>query len=202
MRLVASAGLLCIALCMNADLATVPEVLQSCTVCHGTQLRGNAAIGAPKLAGMEPWYLSAQLRAFNASWRGRHRNDSAGIEMRPMAAVLASEIDVAIAARFAYALPHTKAPATVGGDAPRGETLYASCAACHGAAGEGNEQLRAPRLAGQNDWYLVRQLNNYRSDIRGTVPQDVLGVQMRAAGQTLTDAQDVRDVVAYINSLP
>jgi cytochrome c oxidase subunit 2 len=35
------------------------------------------------------------------------------------------------------------------GDATIGQALYAPCAACHGFQGEGNEQLNAPKLAGQ-----------------------------------------------------
>ena len=32
-----------------------------CTTCHGTDGRGNYGIKAPRLAGMEPWYLKRQL---------------------------------------------------------------------------------------------------------------------------------------------
>jgi cytochrome c553 len=37
----------------------------------------------------------------------------------------------------------------------------ANCAACHGASGEGNAQLGAPRIAGQPQPYLERQLESY-----------------------------------------
>jgi cytochrome c553 len=37
----------------------------------------------------------------------------------------------------------------------------AGCAACHGAQGEGNVQLGAPRIAGQPQPYLQRQLEAY-----------------------------------------
>ena len=48
------------------------------------------------------------------------------------------------------------------GDATKGKAAYAVCAACHGANGMGNKALNAPRIAGQEPWYLERQLKNYK----------------------------------------
>jgi cytochrome c553 len=42
----------------------------------------------------------------------------------------------------------------------------AQCAACHGANGEGNPAMNAPRLAGQNAPYLARQLEAYANGER------------------------------------
>ena len=41
------------------------------------------------------------------------------------------------------------------GDPAKGQALYATCASCHGANGEGNQALNAPAIAGQQDWYLT-----------------------------------------------
>src|SRR5580693_5813157 len=69
-----------------------------CTVCHGAQGNGNPAIRAPRIAGLEPWYLKNQLNAFKAGWRGTHAEDAAGNEMRPVAEALSTtEIDQAVA---------------------------------------------------------------------------------------------------------
>ena len=65
------------------------------------------------------------------------------------------------------------------GDPAKGQALYATCASCHGANGEGNQALNAPAIAGQQDWYLTRQLKNYQEGIRGTHAKDVYGMQMR-----------------------
>ena len=35
-----------------------------CTTCHGTDGRGNEAVEAPRLAGIEGWYLRRQLETF------------------------------------------------------------------------------------------------------------------------------------------
>ncbi|WP_269619590.1 c-type cytochrome [Zhongshania sp. BJYM1] len=81
-----------------------------------------------------------------------------------------------------------------------GKALYAACAACHGAKGEGNVALSAPSLVNQQDWYLFRQLNGFRSGLRGSHPQDGYGAQMQAIAKTLPDEAAVNAVVSYIAS--
>ncbi|MDZ7668010.1 MAG: c-type cytochrome [Gammaproteobacteria bacterium] len=182
------------------DIVAAPEPLRTCVVCHGVELMGNRAVDAPKLAGLPAWYVRRQMEAFRNGWRGVHEDDVNGMEMRPQATALtAAQVEDAVA--FAAAVPERPAPATVSGDAARGQRLYQSCAACHGVRGEGNETLLSPPLAGQNDWYLVSQLELFRSGARGSAPDDAHGAIMRAAAQTLTDDQATADVVAYINTL-
>ncbi len=65
-------------------------------------------------------------------------------------------------------------------DAAAGKGSYLVCAACHGQNGEGNQALNAPRLAGQEGWYIKRQLAAYNAGMRGTKPGDIYGMQMRA----------------------
>jgi cytochrome c oxidase subunit II len=91
--------------------------------------------------------------------------------------------------------------ALAAGDAARGKTLYATCGACHGANGEGLEALNAPKLAGQEEWYVVRQLQNFKNGIRGNNPRDTYGMQMAPMAQTLVDDQSMQDVAAYIRTL-
>lgn len=88
------------------------------------------------------------------------------------------------------------------GDPVAGESLYAVCTACHGAQGEGNKAVNAPKLAGQERTYLERQLHNYKNGIRGTAEGDTLGQQMAGMAATLSNDKAVRDVVAYIGTLP
>lgn len=83
-----------------------------------------------------------------------------------------------------------------------GQSQYAVCSACHGAQGEGNKLLNAPKLAGQEGWYLRRQLEYYQSGARGTHKDDVYGKQMAPMVATLTNKEAVENVVAYITSLP
>jgi len=92
--------------------------------------------------------------------------------------------------------------AQVPGDAKAGEPLYAVCGACHGAQGEGNPALNAPKLAGQGDWYLKRQLALFKSGARGTHEKDTFGKMMAPMAATLVDDAAMNNVVAYIKSLP
>jgi len=87
------------------------------------------------------------------------------------------------------------------GNAFKGESLYAVCAGCHGPNGMGSEAANAPRLQGQFDWYLVRQIKHYQSGARGVHKDDTYGATMRAMAGTLTNEQAILDVVAYINTL-
>lgn len=87
------------------------------------------------------------------------------------------------------------------GDAVKGKVLYNICAACHGANGEGKAALNAPANAGQDTWYMIRQLKNFKAGLRGAHPEDTFGAQMRPMAMVLTSDQDILDVVAYIASL-
>ena len=45
--------------------------------------------------------------------------------------------------------------ALAAGDADAGKALYGTCIACHGAQGEGNKALNAPRLTTCSQWHLL-----------------------------------------------
>lgn len=67
--------------------------------------------------------------------------------------------------------------------------LLASCAACHGVDGPGDQAQAAPRLAGQGEQYLVRQLENFKAGRRGYAEQDQAGQRMRAIAASLSEQQ-------------
>lgn len=92
--------------------------------------------------------------------------------------------------------------ARAAGDAIAGKALYAVCAACHGVQGEGNLALNAPRLSGQNDWYLTLQLRQFKQGARGTHANDVFGKVMAPMAATLPDDAAIENVAAYIKTLP
>lgn len=87
------------------------------------------------------------------------------------------------------------------GDPEAGATLYAPCAVCHGVNGEGVFRQGGPKLAGQDGWYMKRQLQNFKNGIRGINPRDQWGMKMRPMAMTLADEQAIDDVVAYIETL-
>ena len=108
-----------------------------CTVCHGTEGNGNPGIRAPKIAGIEPWYLKRQLEHFRARLRGTQPTDVSGMEMQPVAMQLDDKAIDAVALYVGTFTPKAP-PKTVSGDVKHGRQLYTSCAACHGPKGEGN----------------------------------------------------------------
>ena len=59
---------------------------------------------------------------------------------------------------------------------PDAAAKYQSCAVCHGEIGQGNVELGAPALAGQRAQYLERQLQYFKSGVRGADPRDTQGL--------------------------
>lgn len=88
------------------------------------------------------------------------------------------------------------------GNAAIGAAQFAVCAACHGQQGEGLQALNAPKLTGQEAWYLQRQLKNYKAGMRGTHDDDIFGKQMAPMAATLVNDAAIANVVAHIQSLP
>jgi cytochrome c oxidase subunit 2 len=91
--------------------------------------------------------------------------------------------------------------ATAPGDAALGAASYAVCAACHGQQGEGNVALNAPKLSGQDPYYLKKQLKNYKAGIRGTHEADIYGRQMQPMAATLVNDSMIDNVLAHIATL-
>ncbi len=86
------------------------------------------------------------------------------------------------------------------GNPEKGKDFYEICSGCHGLSGEGNPALQAPRLAGQYDWYIVKQLMNFKAGLRGSAEGDNAGAMMLPMASTLPDEQAVHDVAAYITT--
>jgi cytochrome c553 len=174
------------------------EIFDLCAQCHGPDGGGQRLALAPAIAGLPQWYSVPQLNNFRSGARGMNPDDVGGLRMHPMSLSLKGEEDVAdVSAYLATLAAVHPAPMVQGGDVERGKQRYALCAACHGANGTGNEQMKAPRLVGTNDWYLVGALQKFKAGIRGTTPN---GAVMRSfAGQM--DDQAILDVVAYISTL-
>jgi cytochrome c oxidase subunit II len=172
-----------------------------CAACHGTNGEGNVALNSPKLSGQADWYIRRQLGNFKEGIRGAHEDDEYGRQMAPMAAVLADESAIRNVSAYIKSLPEHAGQPSTGGDAVRGKKLYTTCGTCHGRDGEGNYGTNSPRLSGQEDWYLKRQLANFRVGIRGKHPFDLFGQQMVSMSQMLRTEKDVNDVLAYISTL-
>ncbi len=115
--------------------------------------------------------------------------------MKAMSLPLKSLLGLAVAAMTALAAPNVAFGQEA--DVERGRSLYRTCQTCHGAQGQGNAAMNAPRLAGQFPWYLERQLRHFRNGIRGG-EKDTYGALMAPMAAALPDDQAVTDVTAYI----
>lgn len=77
------------------------------------------------------------------------------------------------------------------GDVAAGKTKVAVCAACHGADGNSPSDM-FPKLAGQGEAYLIKQLEEFKSGVRANAIMAPM-----AAGLS---EQDMADVAAYFSS--
>jgi cytochrome c553 len=87
------------------------------------------------------------------------------------------------------------AGAHAAGDKAAGKKLVYTCAGCHGVPGYSNAypQYPVPKIAGQNEQYIINALHGYQSGDR-THPT------MGAQAQSLSDT-DIQNVAAYLSSL-
>ena len=99
-------------------------------------------------------------------------------------------LGVALAtAFFATASVHAE------GDKAAGRKLIYTCAGCHGVPGYTNAypQYPVPKIAGQNEQYIVNALHGYQS---GDRKHPTMGAQ----AQSLSDT-DIQNIAAYLSSL-
>lgn len=167
-----------------------------CGTCHGP--KGNSEQPKfPRLAGQNPDYLAAQLRAFKAQTRGDP--DAIGYMWG-----MAGNLDEAVINALGQYYAAQKAGVGRRGDAAlitRGKDIYEHgiesagvppCQSCHGPAAEGGGNY--PRLAGQHAQYVLKQLNSFQNNMR-----DVAIMHGVAQGLKLAE---MRAVAAYVQAKP
>jgi cytochrome c553 len=146
----------------NAGLAREgAAVFASCASCHLADGGGRPDGAIPRLAGQSAAILQAKLTKIRS-----------GEVFLPVMAAFANSLAPGEVTAVATYLSLLSAPAHIGyGDGNAllvGERTYAeSCAACHGAKGEGNPALEAPKLCGQHAGYIVRRVAEVRANNRG-----------------------------------
>src|SRR6202142_253604 len=173
--------------------------LEYCKTCHG--MSGQGYLGyfpMPRLAGQQPEYIEAQLRAFI------ERRRTTPI-MFNVAHVLSPSMLTALATHFRGLNPKPF------GGAPRGsialgkriyeeglpESNVPACSACHGTEGKGQNEI--PRLAGQLYPYTVGQLTGWKTE-RGQGSAVDTSAIMAPTAHNLTRSQ-VEGAAAYVSYL-
>lgn len=154
-----------------------------CANCHGPD--GNSRQSeVPNLAEQNPIYLLNQVHKF---FTGERKDPW----MEPAIRLLSDtdRIDVVVYYSSMHVSPASSAPPNQAGS----QLFHRVCARCHGEQGRGGE--RFPRLAGQQNTYLIRSLTRYR-DRTGTRMEP----EMLAMTAALSDA-DIKAVADYLSSL-
>ena len=167
-----------------------------CGTCHGPQ--GNSQQPKfPRLAGQNPNYLATQLKAFRSQERGDP--DALGY-MWGMAAELDDDTIAALAAYYAAQKPEAGARADQA-QLSRGREIYQqgisaegvpACSSCHGADAHGTQDF--PRLAGQHEQYVLKQLSSFQSNMRKVAIMHGVAQNLRAP--------EMESVAAYLQSQP
>ncbi len=147
--------------------STKPDPVQAgkaaaatCGGCHGEGGVGKIP-GMPSLAGLDPKYLVAAMKAYKA---GQRKNDV-------MTPALARATDTEInnmALYYALQKPvRTENPAS--GDQAAGKAAAAACSGCHGELGV-SENPAIPSLAGQDAQYFIVAMKDYKDGSRRDEP--------------------------------
>ncbi len=127
----------------------------ACVECHSED--GNSKIaGTPSLAGQQPLYFAAAVRAYLAGARSK-----ASMEMLRKL----TTVDVQSLALFYASQAPAQRAAPKDGNPAVGEPLSARCGGCHGAQGVSTDSA-TPSLAGQDAKYLVNAIKAYRDRSR------------------------------------
>ena len=82
---------------------------------------------------------------------------------------------------------------------PSAAIWQGQCAACHGAAGEGNRSLGAPALTQLSADYIARQLNHFVSGVRGAAAGDNAGKRMALSVANLSEV-DIPNLAQLITT--
>ncbi len=89
-------------------------------------------------------------------------------------------------------------PMAFAGNAEAGQAKAAACAACHGADGNSVTSIW-PKLAGQNEAYLVKQLNDFKKGLETQGKAGRFDPTMAPMAAMLATPSDVADVAAYFS---
>jgi len=90
-----------------------------------------------------------------------------------------------------FSLIGSVSPAWAGGDATAGKEKSATCAGCHGMDGN-SANPEWPKLAGQGDHYLSKQLQDFKGGVRKNA---TMAPMVAALGE-----QDMADLSAFYSS--
>ncbi|MCM8537959.1 MAG: c-type cytochrome [Lentisphaeraceae bacterium] len=163
------------------------------------KIAGIITNGSPKNPAMMAWKTSLtaeqiqNVAAYVFTLRGKN------IPGKPAEGTEYKSEEIANAAAPKFDATASSAPAKPMTPEEKAKSSYATCAACHGANGEGNPATKAPALAGQDAIYLARQIKNLKHGKR--VSTEPLAAGMLPMLALLKD-EDIDGLVKHIQTLP
>ena len=140
----------------SAQAQPKPETLAACAACHGPN--GNAPVEQfPSIAGQPRVFLENTLVLIREGLREVPA-------MQPVMAGMGDDEIVALAKHFAAQPPVARPVAVQAAKAEAGKRAAAGllCGTCHLATFAGQNQV--PRLAGQNEAYLLASMKQFRDN--------------------------------------
>jgi len=167
-----------------------------CGTCHGPQ-GNNTQPKFARLAGQNANYLATQLKAFRSQARGDP--DAIGY-MWGMAAELDDDTVAALAAYYAAQKP-AAGPRADAAAVSRGREIYQNgitaegvpaCSSCHGSDAHGQQEF--PRLAGQHEQYVLKQLASFQSNMRKVAVMHGVAQNLRVP--------EMESVAAFLQTQP
>ncbi len=191
----------------NIELVEKPEekkdgslFILNCSECHGFD--GNSVnLEYPSIASLSEKYIIRQLEDFKTGKRAHE-------EMTQIVREFPSDKELASLAKYfsKQEMINQNTPESIKKhefvDLKIGEEIFTgkrveygipACSACHGKDGLGDKEGVFPRLVGQQMDYIIKQMENFRSEERSndTPPQ------MRNIAKQMDD-EDIASVAAYI----
>lgn len=171
-----------------ADAQRGEQLSQTCLGCHGAPgLRNPGPVyNIPVIGGQHSSYIVTALKAYKSKERSHGT-------MQAQAANLSEQDMQDIAAYFSAMSGNPRPTKVVSSMAAQGKEKSALCATCHGATGDGENDLY-PKLAGQYESYLTQALKDYRSGERNNA--------IMAGFATTLTIEDIRALSAWFASNP
>lgn len=180
--------------------ATSPPIAL-CVSCHGDRGAGSEALGAPRVAGMNPDYLAHALSMFKDGTR-------VSVVMQPIARGLSDDDMRALATYFSAQHPplahalHVPSEDMISAGRLLAESGGAngvpSCFSCHGSSGQGNG-ARFPAIAGQPTTFLITRIHEFQARARAEQPKPG---SMTEVASRMDDAQIEASAAYFSVTLP
>lgn len=185
----------------STTLAAQATPVALCVSCHGDHGAGSDAVGAPRLAGMNPDYLAHALSMFKDGTR-------TSVVMQPVAQRL-SEDDMHALARYfsgqhpplaqAQHIPSSEMISAGRRLAESGGTHgVAACFSCHGPSGQGNG-ARFPSIGGQPKTFLIARIREFQARARAAPPKPG---SMTEVASKMDDAQIEASAAFFSVTMP